>query len=152
MNPKRRNDFLTSTGEPDNLRRKAIAFLYSKGATANGCFFKHRRWKTPKCILKTPSGDCCRIYIREGKGHQEKCGGNDSFSVQWSGENSSPTFYRKVSIIQMSAQIKLASVRRPFSHVRHASLSKPVNKRTAITKHHGANRNRRKLIHNRGEK
>ena len=49
----------------------------------------------------------------------------------------------------MSEQTRFGSP--AVSHVRHASLHKPVNKQTGLTKDHGANGNSRKLIYNRSE-
>lgn len=66
------------------------------------------------------------------EGHQKNAGVKDTFPVQWSGENLGSSLHHKVWKIQMGEQTRFGSP--AVSHVRHASLNKPVNKPDSANK------------------
>ena len=100
MNSRQKNKFPTSTGDPDNLRRKAITFLHSKGAISNGCFLKHRRHENYVDMLEHRPPAIAAIAIVELQPHNRETHEwyferDDTFFGQSSVENSRTTFQRE---------------------------------------------------------
>ena len=129
----RKNEIHTSTGEPDNFRRKAITFSSSKSQKAQS-----------STVLSNIAAENVEMYSRKTIHQRSRrnrstfdltpCKWYDLCSVEWrkfkynfstQGFQNSNEFWSPPAV----------------SHVLPASLSRPVNKQTHRTKDHGTKDN-----------